>query len=74
MNAASVQLFGAGLAASDFARVTDKPEVVPGQESCSRRSLRSPFLARENEGPKISRIASGLPTLRELRYRRSPTR
>jgi hypothetical protein len=46
MNAASVQLFGAALDASDFARVTDKPEVVPGQKSCSRRSLRSPFLDR----------------------------
>jgi hypothetical protein len=43
MNAASVQLFGAALDASDFARVMDKPEVVPGQKSCSRRSLRSPF-------------------------------
>src|ERR1700676_504723 len=38
MNAASVQLFGAALDASDFARVTDKPEVVPGQKSCSRKS------------------------------------
>jgi hypothetical protein len=32
MNAASVQLFGAALDASDFARVRDKPEVVLGQK------------------------------------------
>ena len=49
MNAASVQLFGAALDASDFARVTDKPEVVPGQKSCSRRSLRSPFVDRKRK-------------------------
>jgi hypothetical protein len=32
VNAASVQLFGAALDASDFARVMDKPEVVPWPE------------------------------------------
>jgi len=72
MNAASVQLFGAALDASDFTRVTDKPEVVPGQKSCSRRSLRSPFqdsfrLADNPLGigpyrlPEITPLGEGVP-------------
>ena len=33
MNAASVQLFGAALDASDLARATGNTEVIPGQKS-----------------------------------------